>query len=36
MAITHKNWFEVDRQGLKQLLAARGKEFIVFELQRLG
>lgn len=32
MATTHKNWFEVDRHGYKQLLAARGKEFVVFEL----
>lgn len=32
MATTSKNWFEVDRHGLKQVLAARGKEFILFEL----
>ncbi len=32
MTITNKNWFEVDRNGLKQLLAARDKAFIVSEL----
>lgn len=32
MTTTNKSWFEVDRNGLKQLLAARDKAFIVFEL----
>lgn len=32
MAATRKNWIEVDLDGLKQILAARGKEFIIFEL----
>jgi len=32
MTTTNKSWFEVDRKGLKQLLAARDKAFLVFEL----
>ncbi len=31
-----KNWFEVDRQGLAQLLERRGKEFALFELVQNG
>ena len=26
------SWFEVDRQGLRQLLNSRGKAFAIFEL----
>ncbi len=36
MATIQKNWFDVDRTGLRQLLASRGKEFIVFELIQNG
>lgn len=27
-----KNWFEIDRKGLAQILARKGKEFAIFEL----
>ena len=28
----NKNWFEIDRAGLAQILARKGKEFAIFEL----
>src|SRR5690349_17135775 len=31
-----KNWFEVDRQGLAQILERKGKEFALFELIQNG
>src|SRR5213082_726033 len=31
-----KNWFEVDRQGLAQILERKGKEFVLFELIQNG
>src|SRR5438093_11620731 len=31
-----KNWFEVDRQGLAQILERKGKEFALFELVQNG
>jgi len=30
--ITKSNWFEIDKKGLAQILARKGKEFAVFEL----
>ena len=31
-----KNWFEVDRHGLAQILERKGKEFVLFELIQNG
>src|SRR5438128_1033676 len=31
-----KNWFEVDRQGLAQILECKGKQFALFELIQNG
>lgn len=29
---SHQNWFEVDKRGLSQIVGARGKEFVLYEL----